>query len=57
MKRELPMPVVIAILVIVLAVVVFGGWYWMSGRDNPKPPKGPAGPAPSNSQQMVEPQV
>jgi len=57
MKRELPMAVVIVILVIVLAAIVGAGWYWMSSRGNPKPPKGPMGPAPANSQQMVEPQV
>jgi len=57
MKRELPMAVVIVILVIVLAAIVGAGWYWMSSRGNPKPPKGPTGPAPANSQQMVEPQV
>jgi hypothetical protein len=57
MKRELPMPVVIGIVVIVLCAIVGGGWFWMNSRGNPKPPSGPGGPAPNGGQQMVNPEV
>lgn len=59
MKRELPLPVVVAILVVVLLGIVVGGYLYIRSWDaSPPPPKTkPQGPPPQNTQSLSEPQV
>lgn len=58
-KRELPMPIVVAILVVVILGVIVGGWMYIRSWDaSPPPPKTkPQGPPPQNTQQLNEPEV
>ncbi|NUQ70554.1 MAG: hypothetical protein HUU17_07005 [Chthonomonadales bacterium] len=57
MKRDLPLPVVIVIIVAILALCIGGGMYWMNVRDNPRPTGGPKAPPTENSAPMAEPTV
>lgn len=57
MKRDLPLPVVIVIIVAILALCIGGGMYWMNVRDNPRPAGGPKAPPTENSAPMAEPTV
>ncbi len=57
MKREIGMPVVIVVVAVALLAIIVAGWFYLRER-NPAPPKyNPTGPAPENTQKMVEPQV
>lgn len=59
MKQELPMPVVIAIVALVILAVIAGGVMYVRSWDkNPAPPKSlPTAPPSEKTQTLAEPEV